>query len=258
MRGYRPRVSGRERSSPLSFANHRSMSGKSHKVLSIFVDESGTFRHPDPDSRFYVVGMVFHDQGFDIQPLVRHLDQNVEAIGLDKDTFYFHAGPLIRKEKGYAFFNRNFRGRIFGRMMTFARKAEFRYHCLSVDKKFVTSSLQIASRLQKELVGFLAAHRDVLDAVDRVKVYYDCGQAPITNLLHQTFSSSLSRPVEFAQGVRPENYKLFQLADLICTLHLIELKIVNGERMTPSEFRFFGSPRMFERNVLRKIKGKEI
>lgn len=258
MRGYCPRVGGKERSSPLSFVSSRAMSGNSQKVLSIFVDESGTFRHPDPDSRFYVVGMVFHDQGLDIGPLVRNLDQNVEAIGLDKDTFYFHAGPLIRKEKGYAFFNRNLRGRIFGRMMTFARKAEFRYHCLSVDKKFVTSSLQIASRLQKELVDFLAAHRDALDAVGRVKVYYDCGQAPVTNLLHQTFSSELSCPVEFAQGVKPECYKLFQLADLICTLRLIELKILNGERMTSSEFRFFGGPRMFERNVLRKIRGKEI
>ena len=69
------------------------------KILSLFVDESGTFQYPDPDSRFYVVGMVFHDQDFDIQPLVRHLDQNVEVLGLDKDTFYFHAGPLIRKEK---------------------------------------------------------------------------------------------------------------------------------------------------------------
>ena len=257
MRGYCPRVSGKEQSSPLSFANSRAMSDK-QKILSLFVDESGTFQYPDPDSRFYVVGMVFHDQDFDIQPLIRHLDQNVEVLGLDKDTFYFHAGPLIRKEKGYSLFNRHFRGRIFGRMMTFARKAEFRYHCLSVDKKFVNSSLQIASRLQKELVGFLATHRDTLNAVGKVKVYYDCGQAPITNLLRQTFSSELSCPVEFAQGVKPENYKLFQLADLICTLHLIELKIANGERMTTSEFRFFGSPRDFERNVMRKIKGKEI
>ena len=227
-------------------------------TLSIFVDESGTFQYPDPDSRFYIVGMVFHDQDFDIHPLILHLDQNVEVLGLDKDTFYFHAGPLIRKEKGYALFNRNLRGRIFDRMMTFARKAEFHYHCLSVDKRFVDDSSQIVSRLQKELETFLVENRDTLNAVGKVKIYYDCGQAPITNLLRQTFSSELTCPVEFAQGVKPENYKLFQLADLICTLHLIELKIVNGERMTASEFRFFGSSRNFERNVLRKIKSKEI
>ena len=36
------------------------------------------------------------------------------------------------------------------------------------------------------------------------------------------------------------------------------LSFANGERMTTSEFRFFGGPRDFKRNVLRKIKGKEI
>jgi len=143
-------------------------------------------------------------------------------------------------------------------MMTFARKVDFRYHCLDVDKSYITSILQIATKLKKELVEFLSAHKDEFEGLSRVKVYYDCGQAPITNLLHQTFSSELPCPVEFAQGVRPDNYKLFQLADLICTLRLIELKVLHGEPMTLSEFKFFGSPRDFKRNVLRKIKAKEI
>lgn len=231
---------------------------KKEKVLSAFVDESGMFKYPDPDSRFYIVGLVFHDQSFDIGSLVRHLDQNADAIGLDTDVFTFHAGPLIRQEKGYALMNRHFRGRIFDRMMTFARKVDFRFHCLDVDKKFITSALQIATRLKSELEDFLSTHKAEIESLGRVKVYYDCGQSPITNLLHQTFTSNLGCPVEFAQGVKPENYKLFQLADLICTLHLVELKIKNGEQMTHSEFRFFGSPRTFERNVLRKIRSKEI
>lgn len=231
---------------------------ESERGLSVFVDESGMFQHPDAASRFYIVALVFHDQRMDIHPLVRLLDQDIDGLGLDSSSFTFHAGPLIRQEKGYAMLNRNFRGRIFGRMMAFARKAQFRYHCLHIDKKFVTSALQIASRLRDSMSGFLSSHRAEFAGVDRVKVYYDCGQAPVTNLLHQVFSSELPCPVEFAQGVRPENYRLFQVADLICTLRLIELKIALGERMTPSEFRFFGSSRTFVRNVLRKLKCKEI
>lgn len=127
-----------------------------------------------------------------------------------------------------------------------------------MDKKFIASVLQIATRLKRELEDFLSEHRSDVESLGKVKVYYDCGQSPITNLLYQTFASELNCPVVFAQGVRPENYKLFQLADLICTLHLLELKLRYGERMTRSEFKFFGSPRMFERNVLRKIKPKEI
>ena len=50
----------------------------------------------------------------------------------------------------------------------------------------------------------------------------------------------------------------FQYPDLVCTLHLIELRLAHGIPMTPSEMRFFGGPRDFKRNVLRKIKAKEI
>ena len=33
----------------------------SGETLSIFVDESGRFQYPDADSRFYILGLVFHD-----------------------------------------------------------------------------------------------------------------------------------------------------------------------------------------------------
>ena len=61
-----------------------------------------------------------------------------------------------------------------------------------------------------------------------------------------------------AQNVKPQNYKLFQVADLICTISLMEQRLVNGERMTDSEYAFFGGPRMFKRNILKYLKRKEI
>ena len=231
---------------------------KGDKILSVFVDESGMFKYPDPDSRFYIVGLVFHDQDVDITSLVRQMDRSADELGLDTEVFTFHAGPIIRQEKGYEVMNRHFRGRIFDRMMSFARRVDFKYHCVDVDKRFVTSTLQIATKLRRGLEEFLKQKRDEFADVARVKIYYYCGQAPVTNLLHQTFAAVVPCPVEFAQGVKPGNYKLFQLADLICTLHLLELKIQNGAPMTLSEFKFFGSPRTFVRNVLRKIKPKEI
>lgn len=206
-------------------------------VLSIFVDESGRFQYPDYDSRFYIVGMVFHDQRQNIAEHVSQLDQNVEMIGLDSEKFVFHAGPLIRMEKYYAVMNRRFRARIFDRMLTFARHVDFKYHCLSVDKKYIDSSLQIVSRLRIQLGDFIASRREELRSCGHVKIYYDCGQSPVTNLLHETFSG-IGCPVAFAQDVRPVNYKLFQLADLICTLHLIELKLRSGDGMSESEHRF--------------------
>ena len=117
-------------------------------TLSVFVDESGRFQHPDPASRFYIVGMVFHDQRVDVSKLIEDFDRSIAELGLDHEAFVFHAGPLIRKEKGYEYLTRKMRGRIYRRMMTFARKVDFKYHCLCVDKKYINSSLQIVSKLR--------------------------------------------------------------------------------------------------------------
>jgi len=226
------------------------------KVLSVFVDESGKFQYPDPDSRFYIVSLVLHDQNLDVGNLISRLDADWIRMGLA--NFCFHAGPLIRGEKGYKFMMREQRTAIFSRMMLFARQMDFSYHCLLVDKKFVTSVRQIVHELQTQLSDFLNSHALNADEFEGIKVYYDCGQAPITNLLHDTFEAKLVSRVEFAQAVRPENYKLFQLADLICSIKLVEAKLAAGEQMTVDENRFFRGPRVFKHDILRGIKRHEI
>ena len=231
---------------------------KEEKTLSVFVDESGTFRHPDPSSRYYIVGLVFHDQAVDILRLANELDVATARMGLDPDVFASHAGPLIRKEKAFAPFRREWRAKVFKLLFDFARRADFKYHCLRVDKRYVDSASDIVARLQSELAEFLLSQNERVQQFDRLKVYYDCGQSPVTNLLHKTFSDDIGCRVEFAQNVKPQNYKLFQVADLICTISLIEQRLVNGERMTDSEYAFFGGPRMFKRNILKYLKRKEI
>ena len=101
------------------------------KVLSIFVDESGRFQFPDANSRFYILGLVLHDQSQPVDSYVADLQRAEDEIGLEGHCF--HAGPLIRKEKGYEFMSRKWRGRILSRMMAFAQKVPFKYHCPRTD-----------------------------------------------------------------------------------------------------------------------------
>lgn len=225
-------------------------------ALSIFVDESGRFQYPDDSSRFYILSMVFHDQSIDISPLVADLERSESEIGLEGHCF--HAGPLIRKEKAYEALSRRFRGRIFSRMMAFAARVDFKYHCLSVDKRFIDAAEQIVDHLRSDLYTFIETHLNVFSSVQDIKVYYDCGQSPVTNLLHGTFAEAFGRTMDFKQNVKPSRYRLFQIADLVCTLHLIELRLAHGLPMTQSEMRFFGGPRDFKRNILKKIKVKEM
>lgn len=226
------------------------------KTLSVFVDESGKFQIPDPLSPFYIVGLVFHDQGDDVSGLVNALDADWDKMGYE--NFCFHAGPLIRKEKGFMFMKREERQAIWARMMLFARKVRFKYRCLVVDKRYVNSSLQIVEKLQRMLGECLDAQREMTDGFQRIKIYYDCGQSPITKLLHDTFSLSIPGKVEFAQAVRPSCYKLFQVADLVCSVKLLEMKLASGMTMTVRESKFFGGARNFRRNMLKQLRAKEM
>ncbi len=219
---------------------------ESNQTLSVFVDESGRFQYPDADSRFYIIGMVFHNQSMDIAQAVQDFKRSILDLGLDPDVFVFHAGPLIRREKGYEYFSRHHRGKIYNRMMTFARHIDFKWHCLCVDKKYINSTLQIVGKLQAQLDAFIGEHGHLLDEVAKIKIYYDYGQSPVTNILQKSFMA-LGNKVEFAVDVQPRRYMLFQLADLICTLYLEAQKIKTGVRFTESEYRFFGGLSAFRR-----------
>ena len=105
--------------------------------------------------------------------------------------------------------------------------------------------------------SFDSVRRHIKDG-ETVKVYYDCGQPLVTQLLRDTACRAFGSSVEFAQGVRPSDYRLFQLADLICTLTLVKSKMDAGLPMSASERRFFGGPRPFKRIYLRQLKAKEL
>lgn len=225
------------------------------KTLSIFVDESGVLQQSDDSSRFYVLTLVFHDQSKPILDLEKELVDRVRRMGIER--MCFHAGPVIRQTDEFSILNWEVRNKIFAAMMGFARKADFCYHCLVVDKFYTNTSEQIVARLEMQFNDFWQS-RDGLREYEKIKVYYDCGQAKITNLLHRIFSPGFIPPVEFVQGVRPSSYRMFQLADMICSLRLIEERFKIGLPMTPSEYRFFGADRKFKRDILRRIKIKEI
>ena len=56
--------------------------------------------------------------------------------------------------------------------------------------------------------------------------------------------------------VQPNDYKLFQVADLICTLELLEQKM-NDKQMSKSELLLFHSKRDLKKDFLKGIHKKE-
>lgn len=224
--------------------------------ISVFVDESGSFDATDLASRYYLVCMVFHDQSDDIAVQIEKLEAALAAESFDP-SMCIHTAPLIRRENEYSSMARKERIGIFYRMLAFVRNAGIRYRCFCVDKRYVNRTSSIHDQLLREMVGFLVSHAKLFDEYDMLKVYYDNGQSQITSLLKEAFLVYSAKTV-FMPDVRPAKYRLFQAADLICTLELLLAKLAAGDQITASEERFFGGVRGFKRNVVKQFKVKEL
>jgi len=168
-----------------------------------------------------------------------------------------HAGPLIRREKEYAAFGREERRGIFDRMVAFLRKADISYACFKVDKNFIGGKQGIHDPLLQQIVQFLIDHAAEFNAFDKLKVYYDNGQEELTALLKEAFAIFASR-TEFIPEVEPSKYRLFQVADIACTLELARAKLSEPDGLSESEKTFFGGTKNFKKNYLKLLDRKRM
>ena len=225
--------------------------------ISVFVDESGSFDSDDESSRFYLICLVVHDQRESIADGVAALEDALAALGLEREHCV-HAGPLIRREGEYVGMrmSRDQRRQIMSRMMAFVRRAPFSYKSFVLDKKFVSGDAAIHDFLLQHIVRFLIENANVLYAYDSIKVYYDNGQRQIKSLLKEAFSIFAAKTV-FVDDVRPRAYRLFQAADVLCTLELIRAKLQAGCHLNKSEFDFFNGFQNLNRNYFKVIDRKQ-
>lgn len=222
------------------------------KELSIFIDESGDFGEYSSHSPYYIITMVFHDQNFDIQPSISKL--NLELSYMQLNDLCIHTGPIIRREEIYANMEINERRCIFNKMIAFVRQIDIKYKCFFIEKKHLFDVVEATGRLSKQISGFIKDHYADFLSFDDVKIYYDNGQVEISKLLSSIFYSVLPNPI--FRRVMPSDYKLFQVADLLCTMKLIRLKLDNNS-LSKSEKIFFGNERDLKKNYLKPLEKKE-
>ena len=225
---------------------------KTMRELSVFIDESGDFGGYEPHCPYYIITMVFHDQSDSIAQAVEALDRGLEYLGLDRHCI--HTGPIIRKEENYALLTVEERRRIFNKMAAFIRQINIRYRCFSIEKRQVGDAVEASGRLSRQIAAFVRAHYDVFLSYSAVKIYNDNGQVEVSKILSSVFNALLPN-VEFRR-VQPAQYKLFQAADLLCTLHLVQLKMERSV-LSRSELLFFGNLRDLKKNYLKPMAKKE-
>lgn len=222
------------------------------KELSIFVDESGDFGAYEPHAPFYLFTLVLHDQSNSLKEQLQHLEHGLLDIGFDV-KHCFHAGPIIRREEDYQIYSITERRKTLNRILTFAKNCEISYVTFSVEKKHMSDSLSLTVALSKQLSAFIREEYAFFTQFDKIVVYYDNGQVELNKLLASVFTIMLPQ-AEFRK-VMPADYRLFQVADLFCTLELICLKEGN-KIMSKSEEVFFGSMRDMHKNYIKPMAKK--
>jgi len=223
------------------------------KELSIFVDESGDLGEYDFHSPYYIISMVLHDQDYDMHQDLSLLEEKLSNLGWKNHCV--HAGPVIRAEEEYRNYNIIDRQKILKCLMSFVRHLDIKYKTIYIEKKHVSDSIEATGKLSKLLASFIRENLSYFIEYDVVKIYYDNGQIEVTRILSSVFNTLLEN-VEFRK-VLPADYRLFQVADLICTLKLAELK-ANSNSLSKSELYFFNDNRTLKKNYLKPISIKEI
>lgn len=222
------------------------------KELSIFIDESGDFGEYSHHSPYYIITMVFHNQSSSIDSALVQLDKELDYLNLSNHCI--HTGPIIRKEENYSLLKIDERRRIFNKMVAFVRQGDIRYKCFYIEKKHITDVVEATGKLSKLISAFIRSHYSEFLSFDDVKIYYDNGQVEVSKILSSVFNALLPE-VEFRKAV-PSNYKLFQVADLFCTMCLVKLKL-DTKQLSKSELSFFGNERDLKKNYLKPLAKKE-
>lgn len=220
--------------------------------LSIFVDESGD---PGTESKYYLVVLVFHDQG---EGFARYEADYLMALnrkGLR--DIPLHLSPLLNGNDRYRGMDVEERKRYLAAFRVFLQYLPFRYAVFSYRKSELDADMMAPRgairRIRRDIAVFLLDHLEYLQRFDAVKIYYDNGQALVTQTLHDAVEFALSKEAIVYRDASPARYRLSQVADYICTLELEALKYANSETGNTDEL-FFGMRKRFERDFLKRLR----
>jgi hypothetical protein len=194
-----------------------------------------------------------HDQDDSISAPLAILTERLRESGLNTDRA-IHTGAAIRGEDVYRGMHLDERCREFTRLFAFARCVPVWHQTFAFRTREHPERLKLKGAISRALSIFLRETAQFFLSFERVIVYYDNGQAEITDILNTVFNALLFE-VDFRRVV-PVEYRLFQVADLHCTLELLRLKL-EDKRLSRSDMYFFGTERSLRKDYLTKLAHKQ-
>ncbi len=221
------------------------------KELSIFVDESGDFGNYRIHSPFYIVVMVLHDQAQDVSKEIIRLEKELANLGYEEHVV--HTEPLIRREEDYKNLLPNERRSIFTKLFYFTLKCNIQYKSFVFRKKEFKDVYDLENRIAREISLFIRENLTYFQKFEKVILYYDNGQHELNKILNTVLSTEFTGYE--VKKVLPCNYRLFQAADMICTLELLNMKSQTGN-LSRSEILIFHSLKELKKDFFKKLRKK--
>ena len=229
------------------------MWGERMTELSIFIDESGDFGEVKERPAYYLVTLVFHNQADNIDEQVKKLEGSVKASGFDLE--YIHTGPVIRREDIFRGYSIDERRKLLYKMLNFLNNLPVVYETIVVNRKEAADKISLSGKLAKKISEVIRLHEDYFDSFDKVIVYYDNGQIELSAILNAVFSVHFGN-VEFRKA-EPQKYRLLQIADFICSVELLKIKM-QEKRLSKSEEKFFYKPQELKKTFIKSVEKKHI
>ena len=225
-----------------------------NNIQSCFIDESGDFGPYDFHSPYYLVTMVLHAQKNPIKNEIIEMESRAANLGWGNHAI--HTGPLIRRESVYINNLMEERKRLFNLLFYFSLKVPVSYIFAKVNKSECVDEMDQTAKLSKEISKEIQKNIDFWYSFNKINIYYDNGQTQLTKIITSVFNTLFSN-VEMKK-VRPVvDYKLFQVADLLCTMEMLNCKAEHNN-FSHSEIEFFENTRLFKKNYYKKLLKKRL
>ena len=141
------------------------------------------------------------------------------------------------------------------KLMGFIRKIKIKHKSFFIDRRDTEDITDATAKLYRQIGTWVKNNYETLLSYDTVKIYYDNGQVELSRILASVFNVLL--PSVETKKVIPSDYRLFQVADFICTMKLTELKL-EKHNMSVQELRFFGGEDGVRKNYLKDLKKYEL
>ena len=222
------------------------------KDCSIFVDETGG---QGGHSTYYAVTLVIHNQADSLAVPLAHYRASLRDRGLE--DIPFHASPLMNGHDAYENMELRTRKSLFVAFFHFFQHTPIHYRTFLYRRSEFSGNDAFVARLRKDIIAFLFDNLEYFQSFDRVKIYYDGGQDIVVQSLRKAIDYALSKEATVFRKASLADYRLAQMADLLCTMELVAQKYQNREQ-TATDEKFFGSAAAFRNNFMKVVKRKRL